>query len=141
MEQNKQVAQDFLYAVGQGDVASVEKVLAPDFTWRVAAATPASHHPLPEVQDREQFLAGVGRMRDVWGDGLVYRIQSVLADGERVVIEAFGEGSTLGLDFRNRYAFFLELRDGLLTGGREYLDFAYLQAFQARMAERMSSSG
>ncbi|MET9352431.1 nuclear transport factor 2 family protein [Streptomyces sp. NPDC006617] len=140
MEQNKQVALDLLYAVGQGDVASVDKLLAPDFTWRVAAAAPASHHPLPGVQDREQFLAGVGRMREVWVDGLVYRILSVLADGDRVAVEAVGEGSTLGLDFRNRYAFFLELRDGLLTGGNEYLDFAYLQALQAQMAERMDAT-
>ncbi|MEV0641222.1 nuclear transport factor 2 family protein [Streptomyces sp. NPDC050619] len=141
MEQNKQVAQDFLHAVGQGDVAAVDKLLADDFTWRVAAAVPESHHPLPAIQTREEFLAGVSGMRDVWVDGLVYRIHGVLADGDKVAIEASGEGSTLGLDFRNRYCFFLELRDGLVAGGREYLDFAYLKAFQARMAERMSQTG
>jgi uncharacterized protein len=138
MEQNKQIAQELLHAVGKGDVAAVDKLLATDFTWRVAAATPASHHPLPELQTKAEFLTGVGGMRAVWADGLVYDVHSVLADGDQVAIRASAEGSTLGLSFRNRYAFFLELRDGLVTAGHEYLDFAYLQAFQAQMAERMT---
>lgn len=99
---------------------------------------PGEPPPLPELQTKDEFLAGVGGMRAVWADGLVYHLHSVLADGDRVAIEAAAEGSTLGLNFRNRYAFFLELRDGLVTAGHEYLDFAYLQAFQAQMAERMA---
>lgn len=134
MNSNETVVRRFLAAVGEGDAGMAAELLASSAVWEVAAADPDSH-PLPRPQSRQEFLAVVGGLRGQFPDGIAYTVHRVLTDGDEVAVEASCDGTTGVLRYRNRYAFLFRLRDGKVTHGREYLDFAYLKAFQAKLAE------
>jgi len=139
MEHNKRVVQDFLHAVGRGDAGTVASLMAPGATWEVVAATPGGHL-VPGLQTREQFLDIVKGLRSLFTEGITYQIHTVLAEADTVVVEASCDGPVAGLNYHNRYVFLVQMVDGRVGHGREYMDFAYLSAFQAELSERTSST-
>jgi ketosteroid isomerase-like protein len=58
---------------------------------------------------------------------------AVLADGDRVAIEARGEMTTrAGAPYRNHYCLVFRLRDGKIVEMKEYLDSAYCERVLGR---------
>jgi len=65
-------------------------------------------------------------------------IRSVV-DGNVVVIEALGDGTTvLGDRYNSTYAYVFEVRDGLLTSMREHTDTKLVTEVLGRMGEKRS---
>ncbi len=55
--------------------------------------------------------------------GLKMRVTSMIAEGDKVAVEALSEGGLRnGRGYRQEYHFVLEFRDGKISVVREYLD-------------------
>jgi ketosteroid isomerase-like protein len=75
----------------------------------------------------DEFLPPV-RARFVAGDPKV-TMHTVFASGTRVAVESQADGTMLdGSEYRNRYAWMIDVEGSLLRSLREYMDTAYARA-------------
>ncbi|WP_272800470.1 nuclear transport factor 2 family protein [Sphingobium sp. AntQ-1] len=112
IEANKAVARQYMQAVEDGDIATLEALQHPDCQWWILGYGDMS---------RADFIASVTsgllsahrRMAQVVG---------ITAEGERVAIEVRGEMHFPDRVYRNEYHNLLVIRDGQIVSGREYMD-------------------
>jgi hypothetical protein len=72
-----------------------------------------------------EMLATIGKGMP---NGVRLTITGVTAQGDRVAVEMNADGvSATGREYRNHYHDLLEVRDGKIHAGREYLDTAHAQ--------------
>jgi uncharacterized protein len=109
---NTQVALRFLQAIEAGDLAAIDALLAPDFTWWVLGWGDRT---------RAAFMEGLTRTISGFATRSV-KITGITTEGERVAIEAEGCFERPGLVYRNTYHHLFIVRDGRIARGREYLD-------------------
>jgi uncharacterized protein len=68
----------------------------------------------------ERLLKGVARLVP---DGMQMNLHGTTAEGNRVAVEVEAQGLwSNGRTYHNTYHFLFELRDGLITTIREYMD-------------------
>ena len=90
-------------------------------TWE-AMAKPGEL-PLPGMMTRAQFSEVLKGFRTRIPKGLKLTPKALTAEGDRVAVEAESYGETAsGKIYNNRYHFLIEVRDGKIQAGREYLD-------------------
>lgn len=59
-------------------------------------------------------------------NGIKLTVTGVTAEGDRVAVEMDAEGvAAIGGEYHNHYHDLLEIRDGKIVAGREYLDTAH----------------
>jgi len=122
-----QVVRGFFAALSEGELDSVRSMLHPDARWEVMRATPGERLTIGRDAIIDDFLTPV-RGRFVDGDPKV-SVQSIFASGNNVAAETHGDGSMAdGRPYHNRYAWMIQLDDGLLRNIREYMDTAYARA-------------
>ena len=109
---------------------NLEKMRAffhPDATWTPMAKTNipgmGTHRGRTGIVD--EFLAPV---RGLFADGDPQNeIISLIGKGDLVAVETHGTGKFKnGRDYDNRYAWIVEIRDGMIFAIREYMDTAYI---------------
>jgi len=109
---------------------NLEKMRAffhPDATWTPMAKTNipgmGTHRRRTGIVD--EFLAPV---RGLFVDGDPQNeIISLISKGDLVAVETHGTGKFRnGRDYDNRYAWIVEIRDGMIFAIREYMDTAYI---------------
>jgi predicted SnoaL-like aldol condensation-catalyzing enzyme len=72
-----------------------------------------------------EMLATIGKGMP---NGIRLTIAGVTAQGDRVAVEMDADGvSATGREYHNHYHDLLEVRDGKIHAGREYLDTAHAQ--------------
>ena len=121
---NKDIARRFIEALGSNDAAAVARDFAPD---GVAVTKGTSH--FSGSRDAAQVVGTLGSFSGVLPKGLQLTVTSVLADGDRVVVEAEGNTTTAqGQPYHNQYCFVLTLKDGKVMHFNEY--FCTLHAEQ-----------
>jgi hypothetical protein len=117
-ESNKSIVRQFFAALNRGDVAYIVDTYAPDGTVRTMG-----HTLISGTFSREQIAATAGGIFEVFPEGLEFKIQDMVAEGEKVAVEATSEGRHVsGKIYSNEYHFLFEFRDGKLLRLKEYMD-------------------
>ncbi len=106
------LAREFLAAIGRGEIT--DKLVAPDFTaWTLTSGD----------SDLPRFAGGVKMLAAAVVGDLVYEIDSLTAEGDRVVAEVRSDWELVtGQRAQNRHVFLLTLRDGRVASMSEYMD-------------------
>tara|TARA_B110000503_G_scaffold11168_1_gene15165 strand:+ start:8558 stop:8974 length:417 start_codon:yes stop_codon:yes gene_type:complete len=117
-EFNKAVVTQFFDALNKGDVDYIVGTYAADGCVQTMGDTLISG-----VFSRDQIAASAGGIFDVFPAGLKFTLLSMLAEGDKVAVEATSEGQHIsGQTYRNDYHFLFEFRDGKLLKLKEYMD-------------------
>ena len=115
-EANKQVALEFLDAMGKADAVRKAACLAPDaFTITKGFAGVSGQ------RNRETMLATVEAFGEIVPTGFRPKIEKVIAEGDTVVIE--WEGNAVlsnGTPYCNQYVFIFTFKDGKIRQLNEY---------------------
>jgi ketosteroid isomerase-like protein len=111
------------FAAWQAGTAPITDLFAPDMVWRIEGHSLASK----EYRDRQQFvdevLAPFGARFSTTEPFRPTTIRSVHADGDTVIVLWDGRGvATDGQPYENSYAWFMQLRDGLVVDGTAFYD-------------------
>jgi ketosteroid isomerase-like protein len=117
-EFNKAIVTQFFDALNKGDVDYIVGTYAADGCVQTMGDTLISG-----VFSRDQIAASAGGIFDVFPAGLTFTLLSMLAEGDKVAVEATSEGQHIsGQTYRNDYHFLFEFRDGKLLKLKEYMD-------------------
>jgi hypothetical protein len=118
IEQNKQLARDFIEAISKGDVATISSSFHDDGQCWTIGSMPISGH-----FKKDQITASANRVLDLFPDGLKITIQRMTAEDDRVAIEATSKARHAnGKNYANVYHFLMRVKDGKILEWNEYLD-------------------
>ena len=122
----EQVVLDFFRILSSGELEAIRKTLHADAEWRpMVENIPGAgvHGPRDVIVD--QFLAPVRGMFAP-GDPKT-TVHTIASSGDFVMCESRGQGKLQdGRTYDNRYAWAIELKDGLVYRIREYMDSHYV---------------
>jgi uncharacterized protein len=123
-------ARAFFDALNAGDLP--DALLTDDMTaWTTSAGVD---------WPRAQYQGGVRLLHSLFAGDLAYTIDSLTAEGDRVVAQARGAGTLVNGDtFANRYVFVFTVQDGRIARVEEHFDPRVVERqlvplIQARMA-------
>lgn len=117
-ETNKAIVIKFFDALNRGDVDFIVETYAADGCVQTMGNTLISG-----VFSREQIAASAGGIFDVFPQGLSFIVIDMIAEGDKVAVEATSEGKHIsGQIYSNDYHFLFEFRDGKLLLLKEYMD-------------------
>ncbi len=130
-ENNKQLVRKLFEEMNTGDIHKYLALLPDDYTHTIPGKS-AFAGTRTKAQMVEE-LQGTGAM---FPKGLKITIKGMIAEGDRVAVEAesYGE-TTAGTVYNNEYHWLFEIRDGKIQSAREYMDTAHaLEVFGPLMA-------
>ncbi len=109
---NHQLVRDFFKAIAQGDVP--ENRVTADLTfWSVNAGD----------TDKARFQLGIKLLATIFNKTMVYHIESLTAEDDRVVAEVRSTGTLAdGEPFSNTHMFLFRVRDGRIAYVAEYMN-------------------
>ena len=119
---NKQLVESLFDAFAEGDGRPFNHALAEDVTWIVEGSAPWARAYVGKTAVIEELQKPL-----VANFASLYRCRAeqIIAEADRVVVQARGEVTTRnGEAYNNRYCFVLRLRDGEIVEIREYMDTA-----------------
>ena len=118
IEANKDTVTRFFDALNAGDTPAIVDAYADDGCVETKGATLISG-----VFNKEQIAASAGAIFEVFPKGLSFEITGMVAEGEKVAVEATSRGEHIsGKIYGNEYHFLFEFRDGKLLRLKEYMD-------------------
>ena len=134
-EQNKQVALRFIQAMSTNDARAAAETLAPD-----GVAVTKGYSKFAGTRSADLVIAAIESFSSLFPDGLGLTVNTVLADGDRVVVEAEGHAVTGdGKPYANQYCFVVTLRDGKIVQFNEYLCSALAEAQLWPLVEKLGA--
>ncbi len=147
------VARNFIQALDRNDVEGLATFCAPNGTWWVDSGLdrasgvhrhdPGDDRPWP-LHGTMSLVEKVAMLRHLpkrFPAGIRQRPWNVFGDDRFAVVEVEGDGLYLGeRPYQNRYAFVIEVVDGLVADVREYLDTAHAaDVFDGRHLDRRTT--
>jgi len=118
IESNKIAVRRFFDAMNAGDVQRIVESYAED-----GCLQTMGHTLISGTFTRDQRAQSAGSIFDVFPQGIRFTILGMVAEGDKVAVEATGEGMHVsGQTYTNEYHFLFRLRDGKLVRLTEYLD-------------------
>jgi ketosteroid isomerase-like protein len=110
---NHEIVRKFIKAMSDGNIT--DELVTPDFTvWIVGTE---------QSVDKESYVQGIANLPKVFPDKLAFKIHSLTAEGDRVVAEFSGNGTTAeGKLYRNSYLYLFKIRGGKVYFLAEYLN-------------------
>tara|TARA_R110000823_G_scaffold210224_13_gene340565 strand:- start:24323 stop:24748 length:426 start_codon:yes stop_codon:yes gene_type:complete len=115
---NKSIVTRFFEAMNNGDVDFIVNTYAEDGCLQTMGNTLISG-----TFERAQIAVAAGQIFEVFPRGLRFEILDMLAEGDKVAVEATGEGEHIsGQTYNNEYHFKFHFRDGKLLLLKEYMD-------------------
>ncbi|MEZ5744012.1 MAG: nuclear transport factor 2 family protein [Sphingomonadaceae bacterium] len=115
-EENRRVALRFMDAMGSNDAESAAECLAED-----AVAVAKGTTNFAGTRSREMMLGGIAAFTSILPEGLRFSDIRTTAEGDRVLVEAKGNGVTAGGEkYDNDYCFAMTFRDGKIAHVNEY---------------------
>lgn len=118
IEANKDTVTRFFDALNEGDTRTIVNAYADDGCVETKGTTLISG-----VFNKEQIAASAGAIFEVFPKGLSFEITGMVAEGEKVAVEATSRGEHIsGQIYSNEYHFLFEFRDGKLLRLKEYMD-------------------
>jgi ketosteroid isomerase-like protein len=117
-EANKAIVTRFFEALNKGDVDFIVDAYAADGCVQTMGGTLISG-----VFSKEQIAASAGGIFEVFPEGLTFTLLGMIAEGNKVAVEATSEGKHVsGQIYCNEYHFLFEFQDGKLLKLKEYMD-------------------
>ncbi len=119
-ESNKQLVRDTWGAVTAGDIEGFMRRLADDVTWTFFG----SHRFAGTISGKDELVQKLfAPLGEILADGIKVHIDTLTAEGDRVVMEARGEAATrTGVAYNNNYCIVITVRNNQVAAVREYLD-------------------
>jgi len=118
IEENKAFVKRFFKALNAGDAGQIVAAYADDGCVETMGNTLISG-----TASRDDIASSVGAIYDVFPRGLRFTVTGMVAEGDKVAVEAFSDGEHVsGQTYNNQYHFLFELADGKLKRLREYMD-------------------
>lgn len=110
---NHELVRQFIAAMREGAITG--DLVTEDFhVWIVGSDAMA---------DRQSYIDGIALLPRVFPDKLAFTIKSLTAEGDRVIAEFSGEGTTRGgVVYRNDYLYLFRIRDGKVCFLAEWLN-------------------
>jgi len=127
IEQNKQVARTFFDRFSAGDITGALAMMTDDATWWIAGnpeqLAAAGDHS--KAQMARLFDNMIGQLPN----GLKMTVKHLIAEDDRVAVEVESNGELRnGRVYNQQYHFAITMRDGKISGVREYLDTQHVFA-------------
>jgi ketosteroid isomerase-like protein len=117
-ESNKAIVTRFFDALNRGDVDAIVDAYAADGCVQTMGNTLISG-----IFNKQQIAASAWGIFDVFPEGLAFTPLAMVAEGNKVAVEATSEGKHIsGQVYSNEYHFLFEFRDGKLLKLKEYMD-------------------
>ena len=118
LEQNKQLARDFMDALVRADIQAIQDAFTPDGVCWTSGTMPISG-----TRTRDQVAEAARGVLGVFPEGLKFTIKTLTAEGDCVAIEAESHGRhKSGRTYANQYHFLMRVRGGKIAEWREYMD-------------------
>lgn len=115
-EQNKQLALRFIQAMNDGDPEAGDACLTPD-----AFTVSKGFGKFSGVRQRETMVGTIKAFKTLLPTGLRLTVNSITAEGDRVVAECEGNAVTSeGKPYCNQYCFVFTCADGKIARVNEY---------------------
>jgi ketosteroid isomerase-like protein len=126
-EQNKQLVTDFFARLSANDLAGALSSLAEDATWWIAGKPESL--PAAGSYHKEKIARLIGGMGSQLKDGMRMTVKGLIAEGDRVAVEAESYGELKnGRVYNQEYHFLITVRDGKISAVKEYLDTQHVFA-------------
>jgi len=117
-QENKARVTAFFEALNRADVDAIVAAYAPNGSVRTMGNTLISG-----TFSRDQMQATAGGILEVFPEGLTFTVLDMIAEGDKVAVEATSEGRHIsGPVYSNEYHFLFEFVNGELLQLREYMD-------------------
>lgn len=117
----------FFAILSDGDLEALRPLIHKDGSWEVMRAVEGERLTVGRDAIIDDFLAPV-RGRFEAGDPKI-QVMTVFATGNTVAAETIANGQLRnGRPYRNRYAWIIEMNDGLVGHIHEYMDTAYVRS-------------
>jgi ketosteroid isomerase-like protein len=117
-ETNKAAVNSFFHALNAGDVDSVVRSYSEDGSVQTMGNTLISG-----LSGHEEIGAAIEGITDVFPRGLTFTLLDMVAEGDKVAVEAVSEGEHVsGQTYSNEYHFLFHFRDGKVVKLKEYMD-------------------
>jgi ketosteroid isomerase-like protein len=117
-EDNKATVKDFFAAMNSGNVDFIVDTYAEDGCLQTMGGTLISG-----TFPKEQIQVSAGSIFEVFPKGLEFKLLDMVAEGDKVAVEATSEGEHVsGQTYSNEYHFLFEFREGKLVRLKEYMD-------------------
>lgn len=109
---NHQLIREFFVAIAQGDLP--DNLVTGDMSaWTLTSGD----------TDKARFAGGVKLLAAIFNGTLVYTMDSITAEDDRVAAECQSCGKLVdGQDFHNHHVFLFEIRNGRISSVREYMN-------------------
>ena len=118
---NKNVARDFFTRFSAGDIEGALALMTDDATWLIPGKP--ERMPTAGLYSKERIRKLFYTMLKQLESGLQLTVKSIVAEGDRIALEAESSGDLKnGRRYRQQYHFLLEFRNGKICAVREYLD-------------------
>lgn len=125
IQANKELVTRYFQAVNDGDMPTIQEILADAVTFWVPPALPDG--ALFEGKEKVlQLFASSVALYDT-NAGMTVHLGSMTAEEDRVAVEVIIEGKAAkgGADYRNHYHFLIRVADQQIVSIREHLDSHY----------------
>lgn len=117
-ETNKAIVSRFFQDLSAGNVAAVVAAYAEDGCVETMGNTLISGE-----SGYDQIPSAIGGIFDVFPDGIEFTVNGMVAEGDKVAVEAVSRGEHIsGQTYENDYHFLFSFRDGKVVRLREYMD-------------------
>lgn len=127
---NEQIVRAFFETLSSGDLERLRPLFHEQATWTgMASGIPGAGEKKGRKEIIDEFLAPV-RGIFVDGDPKVL-IELLILQGRYAAVEARGVGRFKnGKEYKNRYAFVIEIKDDKIFALREYMDSYYVSTLR-----------
>ncbi len=122
----KEVVDEFMQVFSKGDLHEILDRLTDDATWWVGGTIDG----ISGIKNKEEFgemLGELSKLTRTGAIGLTPRAWTVQGDRAAVETESYAELHN-GRVYNNRYHFVFTVRDGKISGIKEYLDTEHTRA-------------
>ena len=117
-ESNKAIVTGFFEALNSGDIDTIVNTYAEDGCVQTMGDTLISG-----TFSRDQIATSAGGIFDVFPQGLNFTVLGMVAEGDKVAVEAASVGEHIsGQTYSNEYHFLFEFCEGKLLKLKEYMD-------------------
>jgi len=124
---NRKLAKDLFARLSAGDVAGALATLTDDATWLAAGRRELL--PAAGIYDKRRLEKLFKAMLSQLKSGLKMTVKGMIAEGDRIALEAESYGELQnGRVYNQHYHFLIEFRGGRICAVREYLDTQHAHA-------------
>jgi ketosteroid isomerase-like protein len=127
LERNKKLASEFLSRFSANDIAGALDTMTDDATWWIAGKP--AQLSAAGVHSKERIARLFHSMASQLKNGLKMTVKGSIAEGDKVAVEVESYGELLnGRIYNQEYHMLMTIRDGKISGVREYLDTQHVFA-------------